>query len=246
MNKKAPTMRPALLATVAIAALLSSCAAPLVLGAAATAGYVGLQDRPSAQVAKDSAIKTRVKGYLTETNFTYLGDVGIDVFYADVLLTGIVPTQADGEQVADVVKRTEGVRKIYNELFVGAEYSTAQKAKDGWIAAQIKPRLIATNGVYPLNYLITVVNSHVYIIGSVQTPNERSHVLHLLRTTKGVTQVHDYLVMAEGGAKADGRINTIPSDKVPAAEIQATEPSDVEEGTPMPALPTVTEESLSN
>lgn len=205
------------------------CAAPLVVGAAATAGYVGLQDRPSAQVAKDAGLKTRIKGYLADTNYQYLADVGIDVFYGDVLLTGIVPTQKDGEEVASVVMRSNGTRKLYNELFIGSEYTTAQKAKDAWIAAQIQPRLLATNGVFPLNYLITVVNSHVYILGSVGDSTERSHVLHLLRTTKGVVQVHDYLVMKPGEAKNDGRTNTL-------------QPTSIAEPSPLSLPPSVTEE----
>lgn len=222
-------MRPALLATLFLVPgswFLSSCAVPLVVGAAATAGYVGLQERPSAQIAKDTALKTRIKGYLADTKYQYLTDIGIDVFYGDVLLTGIVPTQADGEAVVSVIERTNGTRKLYNELFVGAPYSAAQKAKDAWIAAQIQPRLIATNGVFPLNYLITVVNNHVYILGSVGSPNERSHVLHLLRTTKGVEQVHDYLVMAKGEAKDDGRTNTIQPQSIVQTPASSLVPDD--------------------
>lgn len=183
------------LAVLLAATSLSGCGAPLALGAAATAGYVGLQERPAAQVAKDAALKTRIKGYLTETEYSYLTDVGIDVYYADVLVTGIVPTQADGERVINVIKATQGVKKVYNELFIGAAYSAKQKAKDAWITAQIKPRLIGTKGVFPINYLVTVVNNHVYAIGSCATPTEHTHVLHLLRTTKGVEEVHDYLII---------------------------------------------------
>ncbi|MBI1308556.1 MAG: BON domain-containing protein [Proteobacteria bacterium] len=206
-----PSPLPRYLATLFPLLVLTACGAPLVLGAAATAGYVGLQDRPSAQVAIDAGIKTRIKGYLAETEYNYLTDIGIDVYYNDVLVTGVVPTQADGEKVIGVVKATQGVKKVYNELFVGAEYSTGQRAKDAWIAAQIQPRLIGTKGVYPLNYLVTVVNNHVYAIGSCETAVEHTHVLHILRTTKGVQQVHDYLVILppEEGA----RPNTIEPGK---------------------------------
>lgn len=224
---KRPTISAALLCPVLLCPVfLSGCAAPLIVGAAATAGYVGLQERPSAQIAKDTALKTRIKGYLTETNYQYLSDIGIDVFYGDVLLTGILPTQKDGEDVASMVQRTQGVRKIYNELFIGAEYTTAQKAKDAWISTQIQPRLLATNGVFPLNYLITVVNSHVYILGSVGTANERSHVLHLLRTTKGVVQVHDYLILTPGEAKDDGRQNVVQPQSMVETPASSVIPDD--------------------
>lgn len=210
------TVLGAVLASVSLVAL-GGCAAPLVVGAAATAGYVGLQERPTSRIASDTDIKVRIKDLLTQQQFSYLTDVGIDVFYGNVLLTGILPMQADGEQVLKVVQATPGVKKVYNELFIGAAYSAGQRAKDAWITAQIQPRLIGTQGVFPLNYIITVVNSHVYIIGSCNTPDERNHVLHLLRTTRGVTQVHDYLVLSkelgEPPAQVDEKGNPLPTDR---------------------------------
>lgn len=187
--------------------MLGGCGIPLVLGAAASAGYVGLQTRPSGQVAADVDTKVRVKAALAQQDFRFLGDVGVDVFYSDVLVTGVVPTRAEGEQVMTLIQGTAGVRKVYNELFVGDAYTAAQRAKDAWIATQIKPRLIGTQGVFPLNYLISVVNNHVYALGSVAQADERNHVLHLLRTTPGVAQVHDYLVIVS--PTPEGRPNIV-------------------------------------
>lgn len=172
---------------------LTGCAAPLLLGAAATAGYVGLQTRPAAQVGADSETKIRIKDRLTQTRFAYLSEIGIDVFYGDVLLTGTVPTMDEAERVLQIVQQTQGVGKVYNELFTDTASTVRQKARDTWIAAQIQPRLLGTRRSLPLNYLISVVNGHVYIIGEVASSDERNHTLHVLRTTKGVVQVHDYL-----------------------------------------------------
>ena len=172
---------------------LTGCAAPLLLGAAATAGYVGLQTRPAAQVGADSETKIRIKDRLAQARFAYLGEIGIDVFYGDVLLTGTVPTAAEAERVLEIVQQTQGVGKVYNELFTDTASTVSQKARDAWIAAQIQPRLLGTRQSLPLNYLISVVNGHVYIIGEVASSDERNHTLHVLRTTKGVVQVHDYL-----------------------------------------------------
>ncbi|NBX85703.1 MAG: BON domain-containing protein [Proteobacteria bacterium] len=216
-QKKATTMpqttKLLALATLVAATSLTACGAPLILGAAAGAGYVGFQQRPTGQIANDVDIKARIKSYLTQTKFEYLTDVGIDVFYNNVLVTGVVPTQADGERVIQTVRNTQGVKKVYNELFIGSAYPVAQKAKDAWIATQIQPKLIGTKGVYPLNYLITVVNNHVYILGSTESATERNHVLHLLRTTNGVAQVHDYLVIV-GEDSTDGRPNVVKQNDI--------------------------------
>lgn len=220
-------MRTAFLATaLAGSLLLTGCGVPLVLGAGAAAGYVGLQTRPSGQVVADTDTKMRVKAALASKDYRFLGDIGTDVFYNDVLVTGVVPTRAEGEQVIALIQGTTGVRKVYNELFVGDAYTTAQRAKDVWIATQIKPRLIGTKGVFPLNYMISVVNNHVYALGSVGGADERSNVLHLLRTTPGVAQVHDYLVIVsptpEGkpnivnqGAQEDGGLTRRAPNPLP-------------------------------
>ncbi|MCP5405667.1 MAG: BON domain-containing protein [Pseudomonadaceae bacterium] len=185
----------ALLATTAVA--VGACTLPMAVGAGAAAGYVGLQSRPTKQVAEDTRIKVAIKDKMIAMKFNYISDIGVDVFYNDVLLTGIVPTREEGEKVLEAARRIEGVNKVYNELFVGAEYSTAQKAKDAWISTQIQPRLIGDRETYPLNYLINVVNGHVYVIGSAQSPEEYQHVLHILRTVNGVKQVHDYIVLKD-------------------------------------------------
>lgn len=211
-----PTLRRTTqLACLALATtMLAGCAAPMVLGAAATGGYVGLQNRPTRQIAADTEVKVRIKDALVQSQFTYLTDIGIDVFYGNVLLSGVVPSNAEGERVLDTIRRTTGVKKVYNELFVGAAYTTGQKAKDAWIAAQIQPRLLGAKDAYPLNYLITVVNNHVYIMGDTLTAGEKDHVLHILRTTRGVQQVHDYLIV-QGVNEGDDRANVVPQNGIP-------------------------------
>lgn len=203
-----PLRSTALATTLVLSALLGGCAAPLIIGGAATAGYVGLQNRTTQQIAADTEVKLRIKDALTQARGNYFVDVGIDVFYGNVLLTGVVPTQAEGDQVLDLARRTVGVQKVYNELFVGSAYTAGQKAKDAWISAQIQPRLLGAKDAYPLNYLITVVNNHVYIMGDALTQGEKDHVLHILRTTRGVQQVHDYLVI-KGVNPDDDRANVV-------------------------------------
>lgn len=182
-------------AALAASVFTTGCAAPVVLGAAATAGYIGLQNRPTSQIATDTEIKLRIKDALAQTRSNYFTDINVDVFYGNVLLTGVVPTTAEGDVVLDIARRTPNVGKVYNELFVGSAYTVSQKAKDAWISAQIQPRLLGAKDAYPLNYLISVVNNHVYILGDALTQGEKDHVLHILRTTRGVQQVHDYLVI---------------------------------------------------
>lgn len=177
--------------------LLAGCAAPLVVGMAGVGGYVVLQERNAKQTLIDTSITTHIKERLTSANFKFFSDIKIDVFYNDVLLTGIVENREIGEQVLQIVKETPEVGKIYNELFVGGKYTAKLKAKDAWITAQIQPRLLTNRHAFPINYQISVVNGHVYAMGVARSPEEHEHMLHVLRTTKGVDMVHDYVSVEE-------------------------------------------------
>ncbi|MDD9912400.1 MAG: BON domain-containing protein, partial [Alphaproteobacteria bacterium] len=158
-----------LLAVTALTTSLSACATPVLIGAAATGAYVGLQERSAEQVAKDTKVKIHIKDRLVGKNYKYLNDIGVTVFEGDVLLTGIVPDKEKGEEVLKIAQTTPETERVYNELFVGAAYTASQKAKDTWIAAQIKPRLIGNKETFPINYSTDVVNGHVFIIGYVSS-----------------------------------------------------------------------------
>jgi osmotically-inducible protein OsmY len=221
MNKK--TLLPVVALTVS-GILLSGCALPLIAGAAGTAGYIGFQQRPSAQIAEDTNIKASIKKALTQRYEGYFTDVGVDVFYGNVLLTGMVPTEAEAEKVAAMARSLQGVNRVYNNMFVGMTYTSSQKARDTWISTKIQSRLLGTNDAYPLNYLISVVDGHVYILGSASTVAEKTHVLHVLQTTTGVVQVHDYLGIE--GVIAQGDLPDVPKqpDVLAPSRIQQTDP----------------------
>ncbi len=188
-----------LLSTTILGVSLTACAVPVVIGVAATGAYMGVQERKVEQIALDTKIKIHIKDRLTNENYKYFSDIGVTVFENDILLTGVVPERQSGEKVLSIAQSVPDAGNLYNELFVGGEYTTKRKAEDAWISAKIKPRLIGHRQTFPINYLIKVVNGHVYIIGYVISDQEHEHVLHVLRTTQGVEQVHDYLRMSETG-----------------------------------------------
>lgn len=188
---------------------LVGCAAPLFVGAAGAAGYASVQDRGAKQTVVDLGTLTHIKDRLTNTDYRYFSDINVIVYENEVLLTGIVPDRSAGEEVLQVVQETPGVERIYNEILVGSGYTFSQKAQDAWINAQIQPRILGADDVYQVNYHLSVVNGHVYVIGAAQTQAERQHVLHILRTVKGVKQVHDYVRLT------DPETQTIGEDGMP-------------------------------
>lgn len=177
---------------------LAGCGVPFMAGAAATGAYIGLQEKGARNVVMDTKLKVAVKERLTAVDIDHLLDIGVTVFEGDVLLTGVVPKKDAGLVALETARGTSDVKRVYNELFVG-EYTAAQQARDLWIATQYKARLMGNRDTFPLNYTVTTVHGHVYIMGYVASDGEHRHVLHVLRTTPGVQKVHDYLRLSVSG-----------------------------------------------
>jgi len=192
----------------------SGCLAPLALGALGTGTYLGVQERGAKQAVTDSKISLHIKKRLTEADGSYFTSVSADVLHGNVLLTGIVPTAEAGGQVLDLTRRTPDVKNIYNELFVAPAYPASRKAKDVWLATKIKARLFGEKSVYQVNYILSVVNSHVYVLGLASSDAEHAHVVHVLRTTPGVAQVHDYIQLAPSA------VVDVPPEEAQAIENQ--------------------------
>lgn len=177
--------------------LLGACA-PVVIGGAAVAGTMALQERGFKAGVSDTKIKASIKDSLAGLNPNYLGQVGVDVLQGNVLLTGVVESQAAAEQIVSTVKQNAEIGAVYNELVTGS-YGAGEISNDTWISTQLRARMVANADVYTINYYISVVKSHVYIYGIAQNAAEKERAIHIARTTKGVTMVHDYIRIATGG-----------------------------------------------
>lgn len=185
------------LATVLVSSFVLSGCAPLIIGGAATAGYLAVQERGAKQAVVDSKIKTHIFDRLTAQNYKFLAKVGVDVLQGDVLLTGMVSSQNEAAKVLQTVQNTEGVATVFNQLLIGQQYTAQTYANDTWIGSTLRARMIGSADIFPVNYMINIVNGNVYIIGIAQSMAEKERLLHLARTTKGVQQVYDYIRLRE-------------------------------------------------
>lgn len=179
------------------ALVLSACTAPLLIGAGAVAGYTAIQEKGPATVVDDVRLKTFVKDRLTQQHYTNFASIGVSVLQGEVMLTGVVNNEEERNEVVNTVRAVPDVIMVFDELIVSDAYTAAQRAEDTWIGTQIKGRMTAAKGVYAVNYTVETVQGHVYVMGLANSQSELERVLHILRTTKGVTQVHNYIRLSE-------------------------------------------------
>ncbi|MAF31726.1 MAG: hypothetical protein CMF60_05925 [Magnetococcales bacterium] len=173
--------------------LMASGCVPLLLGGAATAGYIASQDRGTETAISDIKIKTYIKDKLTQQHYQYLTQVEITVLRGNVLITGVVSSSKQALEVEAVVQSVQGVQQVYNELFTDGYYPAKQYTQDTWLATEIKSLMFAEKDIKSVNYNIHVVNGHAYVFGYARTASELEAVKYLLRTTKGVKQVHSFI-----------------------------------------------------
>ncbi len=140
-------------------------------------------------------------------------DVNTDVWEGRVLLTGLVDSEKKREAVLSILRGDSRIKAVYDNILLGSpaevkrnrEVAKTQPAverdivkvsriaSDAWIEAKLKGQLLATQGVNSVNYRWQSVRNKVYIIGRARTEFEKTLVLQIIRGTKGVIHLEEYI-----------------------------------------------------
>ena len=78
---------------------------------------------------------------------------------------GQVPSEDLKTLATDVVRKIDGVRRIYNELEIGPETSAGTRTNDTWITTQVKTKLLASSDTPGTRVKVVTENSVVYLMG---------------------------------------------------------------------------------
>lgn len=174
------------LAAAAFAAVLSACT-PLVLGGAAVGTLVALDRRTSGAQLEDEGIELRAASRIREA----LGErvhVNVSSYNRQVLLTGEAPSEADKQQVGQIVSRVENVKGIYNELGVMGHSSLGQRSSDTLVTGKVKASLVDARDLSANAFRVVTERGTVYLMGRV-TQREADRASQIARTVGGVQRV---------------------------------------------------------
>jgi len=178
-------------ATWAVAGLLVGCTQ--VLTAPVDAVTTVMEDRPLSETKDDLGIKASILKAFTEEAKGLLLDVNTDVYGGEVMLTGSVKKSEDRRKAAELAKRVDGVKHLYNEVQVTEEGGVGATAKDIGIELKLKAGLLGASGVGSINLRWRAVNGVVYYIGLVYSREEFDKVMKLTRATDGVKNVVSHI-----------------------------------------------------
>lgn len=139
-----------------------------VLGAAAVGGtaLVATDRRTAGSQLEDKNIQLTASGRISDL-LAGRGNVNVDSYNQQVLLTGQVPTAADKQQAQNIVAAIANVKSVANELVVGPNSSLDQQASDTYITSKVRAAFIDDSSLYSQAFQITTSGGVVYLQGIV-------------------------------------------------------------------------------
>lgn len=173
-----------------IASLLGGCTAVVVGGTATVAG-VAHDRRTVGTVIEDKEILIKaMRLRAQDEELKRLSNIDITVYNLQVLLTGQAANPEVVERFAQQVAQIPRVRKVYNEVVIGAENTWSDTAADAYLTSRVKLALfdVGIEGFDPLRVKVVSSNGTVYLMGLL-TPGEADAVTEKVRYISGVKKV---------------------------------------------------------
>ena len=175
------------------AATLAACdPVSLGMGAGASVGLAGAQERGVKGAAHDLKIRAEVHALLIKQSFDLFRAIDLTVLESRVLLTGKVKDADTRVEAVRLTWQVEDVKEVINEIQITDSSDLIDSARDIWISAQLKTRLTFDRDVQAINYAIETVNGVVYIMGLAQSDAEIERVVNHARNLSYVRRVVNY------------------------------------------------------
>jgi osmotically-inducible protein OsmY len=191
--------------TIKMRALAVLCGAALTITVAATS---------ASAAASDPWITTKAKIALLTTKDVTASDVSVDTIDGKVTLHGTVPTAADKERAAAVVKNIDGVKSVSDLLqVVAARDAKVVEAKDDQIKQQVQTALASDHRLKGSDIEVSSVNKGVVLLsGKADSMTDHLEALNVAGKVAGVRRV-------ESEVKADNRLtDASTTSDVPASK----------------------------
>lgn len=185
-------MKKTLISLSFITALTSGCAPVIIGGGAAVVGGAMVKEKGVSGALSDTQISTKIAIALYQNDPDLHARINVTVQNGEVMLTGAVPTNEMHLDAVRIAWETRGVKRVIDNISVSKGASVGVYAKDTWITAQLKSKLLFDKDIQSINYTIKTVSGIVYIMGVAQDQQELTAVIDYARHIDGVRKVVSY------------------------------------------------------
>lgn len=179
---------------------LFGCVATLAV-AFGLSGCVGLQLQPQERsfvsAVDDFRIQTELNARLLGESASLFANVDSTVIEGRVHLTGSVETQEDRIRVTRLAWSVSSVREVVNDVDVTTEVGLVDTARDHWITAEVRARILDAREIRDSNYSIDTENGVVYLNGIAQDQKELDRVIRLAGSVPNARRVVSYVLLKD-------------------------------------------------
>jgi len=146
-------------------------------------------ERTMAQIFEDENIEIKATVNIHAENEAYHDSRLVVVSYNGyLLLAGQVNDQVLKNETTKVVRKIQGVRRIYNELEIGPPSSAITRTSDAWITSKIKTSLLVSSDEQATRIKVVTENGVVYLMGLV-SQDEAERIANKAANVSGVKRV---------------------------------------------------------
>ena len=112
--------------------------------------------------------------------------IDLAIFNGDILIAGIVATDALRQEAYDRLVSLRGYRRIFNQLAVSK--ASIDPVQDDWITTKIRSKIFSDSTIDPHSFKVVTCDRIVYLMGDV-IPAEATRVIHIARKCTDVKRV---------------------------------------------------------
>jgi len=153
-----------------------------------------VEDRSTADIAKDAEIKTKITANVIDKMASDVIAINADVYEQDVMMTGSVETSKQRIEAGVLARSVEDVKRVYNHILVQRDIDKQKGAVENFvddtvIESKTNALLLDANGVNVTNFRWRSVGGHVFLFGRALSPAELNKAVKVVRDIKGVLRV---------------------------------------------------------
>jgi osmotically-inducible protein OsmY len=170
------------------ATLLQGCATAVVTGAA-TGATLAVERRTTGTVIDDQGIEFKAARALHEDQqINDQSHINVTSYNGLLLVTGETLTEDLKYAVTKKLQAIPKVRRVHNELIIGAPSAITSRTSDAWITSKVLAKLAANENINHFHVKVVTENSVVYLMG-ILTTAEADQVVDVVKTSAGVQRV---------------------------------------------------------
>ena len=186
-----------------VMAVLGGCSKEgAAVGAGATVITASQKEKGFGHEVSDTQISLEINYLWLEESTELFREIGLEVEEGRVLLTGTVDQPEDRITAVRLAWQAEGVQEVINEIEIDETDSFSDFARDGWITAQLKTKILFDLEINAINYSMDTVNQTVYLMGVAADRSELERVIGHAKNIDYVRRVVSYVRLKDDAARA--------------------------------------------